>query len=113
MNHGLTSLTLASLLFIAGCCTNPSRPSPEPQVIRQIEYVVKVPSADLMTLPAQAPNIDVDTAKQSDVAKWINAGEKRTRDLENRIIEIAKFLKSEQDALDEKAKTENAKKPTK
>lgn len=63
------------------------------------EYVVRIPPAETLTLPPEVPPLDVDKAKQSDVARWIAATETRMKTLEDKLIEVAKFLKKEQDAL--------------
>jgi hypothetical protein len=104
-------ITIALVLTLAGCAWDKPFVKPEQQMINRVEYVVRVPPADLMTLPPQVPSIDVDKAKQSDIAKWINANEGRTKSLEDKLIGVAKFLKGEQDKADDKAKAENSAQP--
>lgn len=93
----LFSLLLLSAL--SGCSLFAKKPDtviPEPQVVIQREYVVRIPPAELLELPPQTKDVDVDSAKQSDVAKWIIANEIRIKALEQQIIAIAKFLRAEQ-----------------
>ena len=81
---------------------------PEQKLIVQREYIVRIPPVELMDIPPHVPNIDVDSAKQSDIARWIIDNENRMSVLENKIRGIAKFLRGEQDKLEEQAKKENA-----
>jgi hypothetical protein len=76
-----------------------------------MEYVIKVPPAETMRLPAKPAKIDVDKTdlKQSDVANFMSNSEDYTIQLENKLITIAKFFTDEQQKLDDKAKKENSK----
>lgn len=100
------ALALISVVALAGCQTIPVE-KPEPRLIPQTEYVLRIPPKELLTLPPQVPNINVDEAKQSDVARWILLSEERTRLLENMLIELATFFKLEQLKLNEEAKKKN------
>ena len=98
---------LIFVLMLSGCYTMPHVPEPvEPKTVVKMEYVLRIPPKDLLAIPAEVPDLDVDTAKQSDVAKWISANEARTNRLEEMIRGIAKFLRGEQDKLEKKAKDE-------
>lgn len=100
-------IVLSSAFVLAGCQTIPLE-KPETRLIPQVEYVLRIPPKELLTLPPPVPNINVDEAKQSDVARWIILSEERTRQLENMLIELAVFFKIEQLKLDEEAKKKNA-----
>ena len=104
-----TFLALLCILCLSACGFNPIKR--EPTVVNHVEYVVKIPPAQLMTIPPAVNSIDVDDPKlsQGDISKWIKLSEDRTLQLENQIIEIAKFLTSEQAQLNEQAKHENSK----
>ncbi len=60
-----------------------------------------------MTLPAPVPAINVDTAKQSDVAAWLLQKEAYTRSLENMLKDIATFFNVQQGQLDSTANAQN------
>lgn len=95
-------------ILLTACAHDKELVKPEIKIAKQIEYVIKIPPAELMTLPAPVPMIDVDNAKQSDVAKWIIEQEKRTSSLENLLRGIASFFKEEKTKLDLQASTLNA-----
>lgn len=94
-------------LVLAGCGGTIPQVKPEAVTVVSTKYIVKIPPAELLTIPAKVPNIDVDTAKQSDIAKWMIAGEERTRALENLITGIASFFKTEQSKADDLAAQQN------
>jgi hypothetical protein len=104
-------LTIIALAVLIPACSwnNPDIVKPEQQVAESVKYVVKIPPKELMTLPEVQKKLDVDTAKQSDIARWIISTEIRTKALENQIIGIASFFNDEQSKLDEQAKSENTK----
>ena len=99
-------IILASAL-LAGCVSTGPLVKPEQVVANHVEYVIKVPPAESMKLPDALPKLDVDTAKQSDIARWIVASEGRTKQLEDQIISIASFFTAEQSKLDADAVTKN------
>ncbi len=94
-------------LILAACASTKELPKPEVRVAERVEYVVRIPPAELMQLPSPPPNIDVETATQATVANWLILNEEYINSLRNRIIEIAKFLKQQQDELNEEAKNKN------
>jgi hypothetical protein len=103
----LLPIILAGLLSACGHTRDVVKP--ETVMVKQIEYVVKIPPKELLEIPAPVKDIDVDTAKQSDVARWLLANEERMKQLETMIIGIAKFFKTEQDKLSKQAEEENKK----
>lgn len=105
----LSVLTVMTSILLSSCMSAPVKPvTPEPIVVKQVQYVVKLPPAELLTLPPQVPNIDVDHATQKDVAEWLLSSEQRTRTLENMLKGIAGFFTDQQTQLDAKAASENA-----
>lgn len=100
------ALILAPLL-LAACASTHELPKPEVLVAERIEYVVRIPPAELMNVPPPPANIDVETATQATVANWLILNEEYINSLRNRIIEIAKFLKQQQDELNDEAKNKN------
>lgn len=101
-------LISAMILSLSGCALFGVKPvQPEPQIVKQTEYVVRIPPKELMTLPAPVPPIDVDTAKQSDVAAWVLQKEQYSRTLENMLKDVAGFFNTQQIQLDQAAKTQN------
>lgn len=104
-NVGKTITATALFALLVGCGHTPIQP--EQKVVTKTEYVVKVPPAEMLTIPAQVENVNVDDPylKQGEVSKWLKNNEARTNKLENMLIEIGKFFKDEQAKLDEKAKT--------
>lgn len=96
------------LLLLAGCNTTKLTPT-EPKVIKEVSYVVRIPSKEMISLPAQIEKIDVDTATQADAAKFITQQAIMIEDLNSKLISIAKFLVDEQSKLDTKAAEENIK----
>lgn len=97
-------------LGLSGCWFSfTKQEQPALNVVPHVQYVIKVPPAESLSLPPPADKIDVDAAKnQSEIAKWILSSEKRSRLLEDKLISISSFFKSEQDKLDELAAKQNA-----
>lgn len=98
---------LVLCMILAGCAHNQDLVKPEPVVAKSIQYVIKIPPAESLSMPDPVAKIDVDTAKQSDIASWLVASEARTKALEDKLIGIAVFFKDEQTNLDNKAAEEN------
>jgi len=97
----------APLLFailLTGCVTT-GGVKPEPQIVVKQEYIIKIPPAELLTVPPAVPDVDVDNAKQSDIARWINSIVERMDTLENQVIGIGKFFAEEQKKLEPKRVT--------
>lgn len=90
-------LVVALLLSLAGCAIAPVKPVP--QVIVETHYVIKIPPAQLMTLPNRVPNINVDTASQYDVSSWLIARNAYTLQLEKQLQDIAIFFKQQEAQL--------------
>lgn len=105
MNQKIASIII--LAALSGCATVDNTPKAETRILERLEYVVKIPPAELMEIPPQVPNIDVDTATQADIARWIIANEERIRVLENIIKDIATFLRNEKSKLDAEAQKVN------
>jgi hypothetical protein len=93
MTRALYALMLLSLC--SGCASIPNV-QPEQQVITRTEYLIKIPPAELLTLPPPVVDINVDQAEQSDVANWILQKEAYTRELEDKLTGIAAFFKTQQ-----------------
>jgi len=96
-------------LLLSACCH--ISPKPEARIIPKMEYVIKIPPAQLMQLPLKPTKIDVDKSdlKQSDIATFIVGSEEYTTQLENKLIGIAKFFADEQQKLNTQANKENSK----
>lgn len=96
-------------LFVTGCATfGDGLPGYQPETVKQVEYIVKIPPKELMTLPPQVEPIDIDTAQQSDVAAWIIRNEQRMKMLEDMLRGLAQFFKLEQIKLDAEAASKNS-----
>lgn len=100
-------ITAVFILMTACAHDEPITVKPERVVVKEVEYVVRVPPKELLTLPPAVEKINIDEAKQSDIARWILAGEERTRLLEDILRQIGLFFKLEQAKLDEQAAKEN------
>jgi hypothetical protein len=100
-------LLIPAVLLLAACETAPKVEKPELRVVERVEYVLRIPPKELLTLPPPVAQIDVDSAKQSDIAQWILWSEERTRILENMLIELATFFKLEKLKLDDEAQKKN------
>ena len=100
---------LLIVLLLSGCSWDSVFTKPETRTVKQIEYVIKVPPAESLTLPNAVKDIDVDAAKESDIARWLIEKEKYKLALEKKLISIAAFFKTEQEKLNDKAKAENLK----
>lgn len=100
-------LIFVASIFLVACGHNPIKP--ETRVAKEIEYVIRIPPKELLTIPPAVADIDVDNIKQGDVAKWILANEERTRALENIIKEIGLFFKVEDEKLQKQAEEKNKK----
>ncbi len=92
-------LSIIIVVFLTGCANKTELIQQEKQIEVKTEYVIKIPPKELLQLPPKVSDIDVTRAKQGDVAKWILLNEERTRKLENMIIEMGKFFKSEEAKL--------------
>ena len=105
----MKKLIIVVPFLLAGC--QHLLPKPEVQIVLRMEYVITIPPAETMRLPAKPTKIDVDKIdlKQSDVSKFIVDSEDYTTQLENKLITIAKFFTDEQQKLNEQAKKENSK----
>lgn len=94
---------------LAGCFgTTPTLPKVEEKIVTKVEYVVKIPPKELMTLPAKPAHIDTSKATQRDVAAWIIANEEYINTLINKLIGVSQFLVDEQLKADERAQQQNA-----
>jgi hypothetical protein len=102
-------LVVVIALLLSACAHKQEPVKPEQVIAKQVEYVVRIPPNELLALPPAVKNLDVDNAKQSDIARWILLNEERTRALENMILGIATFFKLEQQKLDKQAEDENKK----
>lgn len=96
-------LTIILSAVLSACKTLPES---EQNTVTRVEYVVKIPPKELMTLPQRPKDINLDTATQSDVASWLISREERMQHLENMIRAIAEFFKSEQDTMHKSSRTE-------
>lgn len=103
MKKILTIIFLTSILV--GCGFKKDIVKPEQPVAVKTEYVLRIPPAELMTIPPQVEKLDADNMRQSDVARWLISNEERTRSLENAIKGIASFFKVEQQKLLDAEKT--------
>lgn len=95
-------LILTLMILVSACSSPPKQPElekPEIIYITKTEYILRIPPKELLTIPDQVKPINIDTAKQGDVAAWILANEERIRELERMIQEIGKFFKVEQEKL--------------
>jgi hypothetical protein len=92
----LLPLALTAILLV-GCGSDPVKPVPP--VITQTNYVVKIPPAQLLAQPIPIPNINVDTATQADVAKWIIGVRGNELSCEAQLQGIAQFFIVEQNNL--------------
>ena len=96
-------------LALVGCSTTPKPIPPEKLVIKETQYIVRIPPAELMTLPAKPADVDVEKADQAAVAEWLLRKEKYTLELENMLKRLAQFFKTEQDKANAQAAEENKK----
>ena len=101
----LVILTLCTVIL--GCGSTPKPIPPEKLVIKETRYIIRVPPAELLSLPPPVQPLDVDTADQLAVANWLIDKERYTLEIQNKLKRIAEFLKSEQTKLDDQARDEN------
>ena len=101
--------TILILCLLASGCSwnNKDIVKPEIVVAKSVQYVVKIPPAEALSMPEPVAKVDVDTAKQSDIASWLVSSEARTKALEDKLIGLAAFFKDAQTNLDNKAAEEN------
>lgn len=94
-------------LALSGCDTFVKK-----EVLIQNQYIVRTATADQKVVPPYPAAIDIMTADQIALAKWISASEERTWRLESIIKELVDFYEmpvsqAERDKLEEqKAKSE-------
>ena len=103
-----TLLALTTVLALGACASVPAPVTLEQQVVKQTEYVVRIPPAQLMTLPPRPADIDPDKADQAAVASWLISKEQYTVTLENQLKDIAGFFVTQQTQLDSSAASQNA-----
>lgn len=106
--------SIASLILCAalvGCSTCP--PKVEQQIVKQTEYIIRIPPAETMTLPAAVETPDPQKSTQKDVAKYVNNLEGQIVALQNKLIEIAKFFEDEKAKLAKEAAEKNKASATK
>lgn len=94
-------------VLLSACATQSELPKAEIKIAERVEYVVRIPDAALLTLPEEPAPVNLDTATQADVARWLLLNEQYVREIKRRLIEVAKFLKREQQVLDDEAKKKN------
>ena len=99
----LTPLLLCGVLV--GCSA--SMPLVEPKIVTKTEYVIRIPPAELMSLPPVVETPDPQKSTQKDVAKYVNNLEGHIATLQNKLIEIAKFFEDEKAKLAKEAAEKN------
>lgn len=100
-------IILAFSMLLAGCKTIGDTIPEEHRTVKEVEYLVRIPPKELLTLPEPVADIDVDTASQAEVAKWIINKEEYTLGVENLLRQVAEFLSKEQADADAEAEEEN------
>ena len=80
------------LLVLVGCAQTPIQPPPV--VITKVERVVTLPPVELLTPPPAVDKLDVEKASQADVADWIVRVVQRMRQLDQQLLDIAKWAAS-------------------
>jgi hypothetical protein len=91
--------------MLSACSTlGPQEPGVPPIVVKD-HYITREIPDEHLTIPEQAPSIDVKNATQKDVAIWVTNTEKRMKDLETKLIKI-KQIQDENLAKDEQANEE-------
>jgi hypothetical protein len=103
----LLTIPLVAVALTA-CGTTSKLPSVETHTVEKIEYVVRVPPAELTELPPMPPKIDVENATQATVAQWIIDNERYMLKLREQLILIGRFLRDEQIKLDKDAAEKNS-----
>lgn len=103
-----TIIILLGSVALFGCASKQQLPRVETKIVKQVQYVVRIPPKELTTMPPKPENIDIDSATQRDVAEWSIRNEEYINALVNGYILIAKFLSNEQIKLDAMAVEENA-----
>lgn len=99
----------AFAILLSGCiATTPQLPEVETRVVEKVEYIVRVPPAELTELPPMPLKIDVDKASQATVAQWAIDSEAYMLKLRDQLILIGKFLRDEQIKLDKEAAEKNS-----
>jgi hypothetical protein len=99
----------AFAILLSGCiATTPQLPEVETHVVEKVEYIVRVPPAELTELPPMPLKIDVDKASQATVAQWAIDSEAYMLKLRDQLILIGKFLRDEQIKLDKEAAEKNS-----
>ena len=96
-------LAIVLTLTLTACAQAPVKVQPEPPVIVQTKYIIKLPPAQDMTLPKPVTPINPDTATQLEVANWLILKDTYTKQLENQLKNIATFF--ETSAAENAAKT--------
>ena len=89
---------IASAALLTGCASLCEKPE---MIVKTEVIKMKIPEA-LMEVPAYSKNIDVETATQADVSKFIVETEKRMYELERKLEEIKKFNDAPVDKPEEK-----------
>ncbi len=87
MNKKIITISLLTL-FLAGCGGEMNvKPLPQQEIFRNQLVIVSVPE-EFFKIPNNIPPLNTETMTQRDVASWVIQNEKRTNELENKLIEL-------------------------
>lgn len=86
MKNIISSIVILCLISLTGCATQK-----QTEVLVKTQYIVRTAPTQLKTLPAYPAPINVETADQVALAKWINSTDGYIYDLESMITNLINF----------------------
>lgn len=84
---------------LAGCGGQTVKPDLPPSTIVRNQLVLVTPPEDFFAIPDNIPSLDTSKATQREVADWVTQNEKRTNELENKILELRNMFVKTYDLL--------------
>lgn len=85
----MRTLLLISLMFLTAC-----KSVPEKETVYETRVVTRLPPPELLVIPEKVEPIDIQTATEVDVARFLKEVWDRMVILENNIIGVSKFFEN-------------------
>lgn len=95
-----TLVTLISTLMLVGCASTGFK---DTEVVTETRYITRVASEAQKQLPPLPPNINVETATQSELAQWLLLNEEYILNLQARIRQLILFYEAKPTEAEKKA----------
>jgi hypothetical protein len=91
---------ILAALFLSGCASTGFR---DVEVVTETRYITRIASEAQKKLPPLPPNINVETATQSDLAQWLLLNEEYILNLQALIRQLILFYEAKPTEEEKKA----------